>query len=140
VEITGRWVRADDSRAYEWVQLHRSDQQKRVGDLPAASANRVHLAKVLKEGANVLLLDEPTNDLDVNTLRALEEALDDSPAAPSSSAMIAGSTASADIMRSRGWGVRCFVAIARLRGGSRKRLALPRRRRTGSCTAADALT
>ncbi len=54
-----------------------SDQQKRVADLSGGERNRVHLAKVLKEGANVLLLDEPTNDLDVNTLRALEEALDD---------------------------------------------------------------
>ncbi len=54
-----------------------SDQQKRVADLSGGERNRVHLAKVLKQGANVLLLDEPTNDLDVNTLRALEEALDD---------------------------------------------------------------
>ncbi len=52
-----------------------SDQQKRVGDLSGGERNRVHLAKTLREGGNVLLLDEPTNDLDVNTLRALEEAL-----------------------------------------------------------------
>ncbi|MCS6773268.1 MAG: energy-dependent translational throttle protein EttA [Thermoflexales bacterium] len=53
-----------------------SDQQKKVSMLSGGERNRVHLAKTLKEGANVLLLDEPTNDLDVNTLRALEDALD----------------------------------------------------------------
>ena len=53
-----------------------SDQQKKVGDLSGGERNRVHLAKVLKAGGNVLLLDEPTNDLDVDTLRALEDALD----------------------------------------------------------------
>ncbi|MGE0136607.1 MAG: energy-dependent translational throttle protein EttA [Ilumatobacteraceae bacterium] len=56
-----------------------SDQQKRVGDLSGGERNRVHLAKVLKSGGNVLLLDEPTNDLDVDTLRALETALDSFP-------------------------------------------------------------
>ena len=56
-----------------------ADQQKRVGDLSGGERNRVHLAKVLKNGGNVLLLDEPTNDLDVDTLRALELALDDFP-------------------------------------------------------------
>jgi sulfate-transporting ATPase len=56
-----------------------SDQQKRVGDLSGGERNRVHLAKVLKRGGNVLLLDEPTNDLDVDTLRALEDALDSFP-------------------------------------------------------------
>ena len=56
-----------------------SDQQKRVGDLSGGERNRVHLAKVLKTGGNVLLLDEPTNDLDVDTLRALELALDNFP-------------------------------------------------------------
>jgi len=53
-----------------------SDQQKRVKDLSGGERNRVHLARMLKEGANLLLLDEPSNDLDVNTLRALEEGLD----------------------------------------------------------------
>jgi energy-dependent translational throttle protein EttA len=53
-----------------------SDQTKHVKDLSGGERNRVHLARVLKSGSNVLLLDEPTNDLDVNTLRALEEAID----------------------------------------------------------------
>ena len=52
-----------------------ADQQKRVGGLSGGERNRVHLAKLLRSGGNVLLLDEPTNDLDVETLRALEEAL-----------------------------------------------------------------
>ncbi len=56
-----------------------SDQQKRVGDLSGGERNRVHLAKLLRSGGNVLLLDEPTNDLDVETLRALEEAILDFP-------------------------------------------------------------
>ncbi len=65
-----------NSRAYTGrFNFTGSDQQKRVGQLSGGERNRVHLAKTLKEGANVLLLDEPTNDLDVNTLRALEEAL-----------------------------------------------------------------
>ncbi len=65
-----------NSRAYTGrFNFTGSDQQKHVGQLSGGERNRVHLAKTLKEGANVLLLDEPTNDLDVNTLRALEEAL-----------------------------------------------------------------
>jgi ATP-binding cassette ChvD family protein len=65
-----------NSRAYvARFNFSGTDQQKKVGILSGGERNRVHLAKVLKEGANVLLLDEPTNDLDVNTLRALEEAL-----------------------------------------------------------------
>jgi sulfate-transporting ATPase len=65
-----------NSRAYvARFNFSGTDQQKRVGTLSGGERNRVHLAKVLREGANVLLLDEPTNDLDVNTLRALEEAL-----------------------------------------------------------------
>ena len=68
--------RSINSRAYVGrFNFSGSDQQKPVGALSGGERNRVHLAKTLKEGANVLLLDEPTNDLDVNTLRALEEAL-----------------------------------------------------------------
>ena len=68
--------RAMPSRAYvSLFNFKGSDQQKRVGQLSGGERNRVHLAKMLKSGANVLLLDEPTNDLDVDTLRALEEAL-----------------------------------------------------------------
>ncbi|MEA1938943.1 MAG: ATP-binding cassette domain-containing protein, partial [Pseudomonadota bacterium] len=64
------------SRAYtSTFNFKGSDQQKRVGQLSGGERNRVHLAKMLKECANVLLLDEPTNDLDVDTLRALEDAL-----------------------------------------------------------------
>jgi energy-dependent translational throttle protein EttA len=66
-----------NSRAYvARFNFSGTDQQKKVGTLSGGERNRVHLAKMLKEGANVLLLDEPTNDLDVNTLRALEEALE----------------------------------------------------------------
>ncbi|HKS25777.1 MAG TPA: energy-dependent translational throttle protein EttA [Thermoanaerobaculia bacterium] len=66
-----------NSRAYvARFNFSGQDQQKQVGTLSGGERNRVHLAKVLKEGANVLLLDEPTNDLDVNTMRALEEALE----------------------------------------------------------------
>jgi len=69
--------RALNSRAYvASFNFQGTDQQKKVGDLSGGERNRVHLAKTLKRGANVLLLDEPTNDLDVNTLRALEEALE----------------------------------------------------------------
>ncbi len=65
-----------NSRAYvARFNFSGSDQQKKTSQLSGGERNRVHLAKMLKEGANVLLLDEPTNDLDVNTLRALEEAL-----------------------------------------------------------------
>ena len=67
-----------NSRAYcSSFNFKGADQQKKVGDLSGGERNRVHLAKMLKSGANVLLLDEPTNDLDVDTLRALEEALED---------------------------------------------------------------
>jgi len=66
-----------NSRAYVGrFNFSGSDQQKKVGDLSGGERNRVHLAKLLKSGANLLLLDEPTNDLDVNTLRALEEAIE----------------------------------------------------------------
>jgi ATP-binding cassette ChvD family protein len=67
-----------NSRAYcSSFNFKGADQQKKVGALSGGERNRVHLAKILKSGANVLLLDEPTNDLDVDTLRALEEALED---------------------------------------------------------------
>jgi sulfate-transporting ATPase len=73
VELGKREV---NSRQYtSWFNFKGSDQQKRVGDLSGGERNRVHLAKLLRSGGNVLLLDEPTNDLDVDTLRALEEAL-----------------------------------------------------------------
>ena len=64
------------SRAYVGrFNFKGADQQKQVGTLSGGERNRVHLAKLLRKGANVLLLDEPTNDLDVETLRALEEAM-----------------------------------------------------------------
>ncbi len=70
-------AREVNSRAYVGrFNFSGSDQQKKISMLSGGERNRVHLAKMLKEGANVLLLDEPTNDLDVNTLRALEEALE----------------------------------------------------------------
>jgi ATP-binding cassette ChvD family protein len=70
-------TREVNSRAYVGrFNFSGSDQQKRVGQLSGGERNRVHLAKMLKSGANVILLDEPTNDLDVNTMRALEEALE----------------------------------------------------------------
>jgi ATP-binding cassette ChvD family protein len=66
------------SRAYVgWFNFKGGDQQKKVGDLSGGERNRVHLAKMLTHGANLLLLDEPTNDLDVDTLRELERALED---------------------------------------------------------------
>ena len=69
-------ARTRNARAYvASFNFRGPDQQKRVGDLSGGERNRVHLAKMLKSGANVLLLDEPSNDLDVDTLRALEEAL-----------------------------------------------------------------
>ncbi len=73
IELGKRTVQ---SRAYcSWFGFRGADQQKPVGQLSGGERNRVHLAKMLKSGANVILLDEPTNDLDVDTLRALEEAL-----------------------------------------------------------------
>jgi ATPase subunit of ABC transporter with duplicated ATPase domains len=74
IELANRQV---NSRAYvARFNFSGSDQQKKVGLLSGGERNRVHLARMLKSGANVLLLDEPTNDLDVNTMRALEEALE----------------------------------------------------------------
>jgi ATPase subunit of ABC transporter with duplicated ATPase domains len=64
------------SRAYvSWFNFKGAQQQRKVGTLSGGERNRVHLAKLLRQGSNLLLLDEPTNDLDVDTLRALEEAL-----------------------------------------------------------------
>ena len=69
-----------NSRAYaSRFNFNGTDQQKRVGDLSGGERNRLHLAKLLRSGGNLLLLDEPTNDLDVETLRALEESLLDFP-------------------------------------------------------------
>jgi len=74
IDLGGRLV---NSRGYvARFNFSGSDQQKKVGTLSGGERNRVHLAKMLRSGSNVLLLDEPTNDLDVNTLRALEEALE----------------------------------------------------------------
>src|SRR5204863_560724 len=74
IELGKRQV---NSRAYvARFNFSGTDQQKKVGMLSGGERNRVHLAKMLKSGANVLLLDEPTNDLDVNTMRALEAALE----------------------------------------------------------------
>src|SRR5207253_11025503 len=65
-----------NARAYAAsLNFRGADQQKKVGDLSGGERNRVHLAKLLRSGGNVLLLDEPTNDLDVDTLRALEDAV-----------------------------------------------------------------
>jgi ATP-binding cassette ChvD family protein len=76
-DIINLGKREINSRAYvSRFNFSGTDQQKRVGQLSGGERNRVHLAKMLKSGANVLLLDEPTNDLDVNTMRALEEALE----------------------------------------------------------------
>ncbi len=73
IDLGGRIVA---SRAYlSWFAFKGADQQKRVKDLSGGERNRVHLAKLLKDGGNVLLLDEPTNDLDVETMRSLEEGL-----------------------------------------------------------------
>ena len=78
VDIIQLGKREVNSRAYcSNFNFKGADQQKKVGSLSGGERNRVHLAKMLKSGANVLLLDEPTNDLDVDTLRALEEALED---------------------------------------------------------------
>jgi energy-dependent translational throttle protein EttA len=77
LDVVQLGTRQVNSRAYvARFNFSGTDQQKKVGVLSGGERNRVHLATMLKEGANVLLLDEPTNDLDVNTMRALEEALE----------------------------------------------------------------
>jgi ATP-binding cassette ChvD family protein len=79
-EIITLGDREINSRAYvSRFNFSGTDQQKKVGRISGGERNRVHLARILKDGANVLLLDEPTNDLDVNTMRALEEALENFP-------------------------------------------------------------
>ncbi len=79
-EVIELGVREVAARAYcSWFGFKGSDQQKKVGSLSGGERNRVHLAKLLKQGGNLLLLDEPTNDLDVDTLRSLEGALLDFP-------------------------------------------------------------
>jgi ATPase subunit of ABC transporter with duplicated ATPase domains len=79
-EKTSLGSREIASRAYcSWFGFKGSDQQKKLGTMSGGERNRVHLAKLLKEGGNLLLLDEPTNDLDVDTLRALETAMLDFP-------------------------------------------------------------
>jgi len=71
-------IREVNSRAYcSWFNFAGADQQKKVGVLSGGERNRLNLAMMLKQGANVLLLDEPTNDLDVATIRALEDAIED---------------------------------------------------------------
>ena len=78
VDLLQLGKREVNSRAYcSAFNFRGADQQKKVGQISGGERNRVHLAKMLKSGANVLLLDEPTNDLNVDTLRALEEALED---------------------------------------------------------------
>ena len=75
--VDGAGGREVNSRAFcTWFSFNGPDQQKRVKDLSGGERNRINLAMMIQEGGNVLLLDEPTNDLDVNTLRALEEAID----------------------------------------------------------------
>ncbi|MCL2008484.1 MAG: energy-dependent translational throttle protein EttA [Treponema sp.] len=75
--VDGKGGKEVNSRAYcAWYNFSGADQQKKVGFLSGGERNRLNLALMLKEGANVLLMDEPTNDLDVNTLRALEDAID----------------------------------------------------------------
>ena len=113
--------KAVPSRAYVGAfNFKGSDQQKRVGILSGGERNRVHLAKMLKKESNVILLDEPTNDLDVDTLRALEEAISEFAGCCGSSATTAGS--------STGWPHTSWRSKATATSNGSKAISRPMRR------------